>query len=648
MWLLGIVWHWTIAQLYALIKPYYMKPVFIAGVLFFTAITTAAQTNIEKANTCYEAKDYRCAIDQYLVALANKSFVEGEQYILEYRIANAYSQLAADEKALEYFQRSLASKPNYFYSAWGIADSYYNIGKYNDAVEHYKKAFQLATTTAEKESLYWALGETYFAMKKHTEAITVYKNISSRSGDYYKLDAVIGDEFFSLNKYDSALLYYKKAAMVISPADKIYKSLKCFIGKCYRLQGKPELAMQMQDTALANDPAYGLAMWEKGIIYANKMEYAAATDWYKKAVATYSKDSASSYSLCGNLAACFQNLKNYAEELNWQQKRKNFSSNPYIEYARIATVQYGRLQQYSAAEKTCAEAINRYQQETEDRKIRGKTDYTTLNAIAGKIALEKKDTARAQQYFDAALKLNSTHFLANAGAGTIAWARKIEADYKKYYSNVSKYSYDTLLSSKNEIATVFARAAYTDAYITKTSAFGYALSVTTALSFDSLQKEAVLLWPRVLSSSDYSYSLASKRDACLSVLNKAIKKYAADKEYVSELYNAKAVITVTTDTAAIHKSLEEAIRSNPDNISAWDNLLKFYGSYDNVTGVVVVEKLIAILKKKKNNPSIAAAYVYKGDFLWRSNKKDDAKKAYQEAMVWDNTNVTAKERIQMQ
>lgn len=43
-----------------------------------------------------------------------------------------------------------------------------------------------------------------------------------------------------------------------------------------------------------------------------------------------------------------------------------------------------------------------------------------------------------------------------------------------------------------------------------------------------------------------------------------------------------------------------------------------------------------------------APYVYKGDFLWRSNKKDDAKKAYQEAMVWDNTNVTAKERIQMQ
>jgi len=39
--------------------------------------------------------------------------------------------------------------------------------------------------------------------------------------------------------------------------------------------------------------------------------------------------------------------------------------------------------------------------------------------------------------------------------------------------------------------------------------------------------------------------------------------------------------------------------------------------------------------------------VYKGDFLWRIEKKDDAKKAWQEALVWDANNATAKERVKM-
>ena len=184
MWLLGILKSPFFLHLYALIKLLDMKPLYIITALLFYSIALTAQTNLEKANTCYDAKDYQCAIDNYLVSLANKSFKEGQQYILEYRIGNGYSQLVKDDKALEYFQKSVASNPNYLYSLWGVADSYYNLKKYTEAVDNYKKAYSLATTAIEKEDLTWWLAETYFAMKKHREAITEYKKIVSRTEDF--------------------------------------------------------------------------------------------------------------------------------------------------------------------------------------------------------------------------------------------------------------------------------------------------------------------------------------------------------------------------------------------------------------------------------------------------------------------------------
>jgi tetratricopeptide (TPR) repeat protein len=163
-----------------------------------------------------------------------------------------------------------------------------------------------------------------------------------------------------------------------------------------------------------------------------------------------------------------------------------------------------------------------------------------------------------------------------------------------------------------------------------------------------LQHEAVLLWPVVLTSTEYKYQLNDKRDACIAVINKAIKNYAAEKEYVSNLYNSKATLIPATDTLNIRRALEESIKIVPENIPAWDNLLKYYSSYDNAAGALMVEKLIVILKKKKDNAGIATAYVYKGDFLWRQNKKEEAKKAYTEALVWDPKNATATERNKMQ
>ena len=622
-----------------------MKKLFLLVVLITGVLQGFSQGEIIKANDCYAKKDYQCANDNYMIALEKKSFKEGERYLLEYRIAVGYVSLKQYDKAIDYFKKAITSRPDHMDSYWELGDAYFDTGKYQDAVTNYKKAYPMATDNNDKDNLAWWTAIAYNKQKMYASTIAEYKKIQSRDGKYYKTDGGIGDAFYSLGKYDSAIAYYQKGELYYKPGDTTLRLLKFWLGKSFRQVGKNNEAMEQQDAALALDPKYAGAMWEKGIIYANKKEYPAAIELYKKTLPYYVTDSVDSYSLCDNIAVCYQNMNNYAEAVNWQIKRKAFSGNTYGEDLKIASFQYGKLKQPKEAEKTCKDAINRYMLEpAAKQKLLRSNEYVRLNSIAGKIALERKDTVQALKYFDTALSLSKSNYEANAGAAEIAWARKKEDDYKKYFANIYKSTYDTFLSTKKDIANVYARSAHTEAYINKTSY--YSSDLSSALRWDSLQKEAVLLWPLVLTTGTAS-NLNYNRGACLYNLDQAIKQYAADKSYVSEVYNSKAVMLESKDTTAIRKALLEAIKLYPENIKAWDNLMKYYNSYDAATGTVMAEKLIAILKKQKDNATTAAAYVYKGDFLWRLNKKDDAKKAWQEALVWDGDNATAKERVKM-
>ncbi|MGB5007006.1 MAG: tetratricopeptide repeat protein [Ferruginibacter sp.] len=622
-----------------------MKYLFTIAILFVMH-SGFGQSVIEKAYACHDNLDYQCALDNYLIALDKKLYKEGERYLFEYHVGSCYYALKQYTHAEDYFKRSLASKPNDYLSFWKLADVYYSLKKYTDAVTYYKKALDITTIAAEKDEINHWMGNAYYRLKDYTAAISTFKKIQSREKTLYDIDAEIGNSFLNLAKYDSAITYYTIAEKFYKSGDTAVKVVRYNTGKAYRGLGKYEQAMEILDALLKQYPTYASVIWEKGVIYVNKKDYNNAITWYKKALPFYTGDTLNSYTLIGNIAASYQFLNNYAEVANWYFKRKDYAVNKYWDYAKVASLQYGKLKQASAAEKTCAEAINRYQLETEAKKKTAQIDYVKMNSILGKIALEKKDTAKALKYFEEALRLDKTVYEANAGAGEIAWARKKEEDLKKYYKQVYLSTYDTLLSSKKEIANVYGRAAYVDANINKLQPSSYSLNVEKALSFDSAQKEAVLLWPIVLVKG-YSYDLNNKRNKCLSNLDKAIKLYATDKEYLSDLYNSKAVVTDQKDTAAIRKALEEAVKIYPDNIRPWDNLLKFYSSYDNAKGAVMVDKLITVLKKKKNNATLADAYVYKGDFLWRSNKKEDARKQYAEALIWDPENKNAKERAKL-
>jgi len=623
-----------------------MKKATAIILLFCIALPGMAQNEITNGNDCYAKKNYQCAIDNYTAALDKRSYQADQKYILEFRIGDSYYILKQYDKSKTFLQQSIASNGSFMNSYWALADTYTFLNDNTSAIYNYRQALPLTNDNTIKESIWRSLGIIYYDSKDFLNCILEMKKIASRTGKHMNTDPYIGDAYFNAKIYDSALVYYKKAEQYYQPADVVYKGLKCYAGKCYRALGQLAEAARLQDEVLKIDPAYGESLWEKGIMAANKTEYTAAIDWYKKALPAFAGKPADSYTLMSNIAGCYAATKNYREELNWYFKRKEFSDNKYADAYTIATRQYGRTKEIAEAEKTCTVAIAQYDLDSK-RTTTMRDDYAKLNGLAGKIVLGKKDTVKAMQYFETAIKINAGNFEANAGAGEIAWARKQPDEYKKYYTNIWKFSYDTLIATPKDIANVYGRAAYVEANLPNATTSSYKDYVESALKFDSLQREAVLLWPLVLSDNQLAL-LPTWRNNCLSVLNQAIKKYASDKEYVSNLYNDKAVILDPKDTAAIRRSLEAAIKSNTDNLKAWDNLLIFCGSYNNAGGVVLADKLIAQLKPKKDSGDIALACVYKGDFLWRLSKKTEAKAAWQEALVWDPANATAKERMKLE
>ena len=104
--------------------------------LIIAAMPVFAQTEITKANDCYNKEDYQCAVDNYLMALDKKSYKEGDLYLVEYRIGDSYSALKQFDKSNEYLLKAISSRPDYFWGYLSLADNYYDTKKYQEALKN--------------------------------------------------------------------------------------------------------------------------------------------------------------------------------------------------------------------------------------------------------------------------------------------------------------------------------------------------------------------------------------------------------------------------------------------------------------------------------------------------------------------------------
>jgi tetratricopeptide (TPR) repeat protein len=610
------------------------------------SVVSFSQSELVTGDKCYEAKDYSCALTNYLAGYQKGLYPADKKYFLEYRIGYCYAEQNKLAETKTWYLKSVASKPDYGYSWWDFAYILYRQAKYDSAIICYRKAHQYLTSQEDKDNMLYWTAWCYRNKSDYTAAANEFKKIKVHTRHLRLAEYYTADTYLQVSGYDSALIYANKALAFIPPSDSMHWELQLRFARIYKGKkeyGKAHEALNLSAAASPQSP--GTVEWERGIVFANAKEYPQAIAAYRKTMPFYT-DSVNIRTLWGNIVACYRQINDYKELINAINSYLPYVKDKEPYYKEIATAQHDKLKQPKEALKTIDLFHSKLGKELDSNKSGIKPVRAYMLTLQGLIQLAGKDSVKAIKSFSDAVRYEFSAMTANLRLGDIAWNRNNTEDFKKYYTNMYITAGDSVFNTKEDLARAYARKSHVRYFNYGYKPTDIKTDIELALKYDSLQKQAIYLWAVVLKDH---YTLSTYRDRCLGLLEKGVKKYGTDKQYVSDLYNAKGVMLDSKkDTAGTRKSFEEGLKIYPDNIALWDNLLKHYVAQNNyLAGIAACDKLIALLKKKKDAKTTAVAFVYKGDFLWRQDKKEDAKKMYAEALIWDSENATAKERAKL-
>lgn len=618
------------------------------------ACTASAQDYVAMGNQCYDEKNYPCALENYKVAFKTPQLVKADNmYLLTFRIGFCHRMLRQNDSASVYLHLSRTTRPDHMLSWYNLGLLNYDLRKYDSAIYFLNQTLPMAEKTSQYNYALMYLGMSYDRAVKQKEARESFRKITERKDDFLEIDLEIGESFAKQTLWDSAIIQYHRAAQYILPAQtKAFTRMHRIMANAYRGKGARDTAITLLQDALKKSPNNGTLHWELGITYASAKRYPEAIGQYEKALPMYSTDTSNSYTLLNNIHACYLFLQDYSKAASFLSQAIQYNRNTSL------SADLSKLMVYQAAPLGNLEQAIRTAQRLMEVALAEKDTAFSLNrerrskawVVKAMHALQKKDTTQALQFLTMGKGLTPGSIDIATLLGDIYWNRNDKTTAGELYKQgTSTVSRDTLLTPPTAYARQQGRiAAWYYAKDPNNNGFILQKHVEEALKYDSLQKEAVEAWPAALSANSIKFN--QHYLACQLLHDKALKLYANDKPYVARLWNNKAVMyNIKKDSAQVIPALQKSIAADIDYMQAWGNLFRVLTQYNrHAEGVLQADKLIAHLSKKKQPQELASALIFKGDFLWRLNKKTEAKAAYAEAQVHDPENATVKNRLLMQ
>lgn len=184
-----------------------------------------------------------------------------------------------EEEAITVCKKALKKHPANVYLISNLVLALSNIGSYEYAIEYLKKLI----LKQGDNSLYRKLmGDIFYEMEKYNEAVECYKKaigkLTKKAPDEYVADIYNGIAacYLELIDYKEALVYYKKALQQ-SPKD-IYTLLSVAQLYFYRLKDYKE-ALSFAKELIELEPENGLVQYLLGLIYL-QMENFEKARWY--------------------------------------------------------------------------------------------------------------------------------------------------------------------------------------------------------------------------------------------------------------------------------------------------------------------------------------------------------------------------------
>jgi len=162
-------------------------------------------------------------------------------------IASLYAKMGKPEKAEQLFEKIIKDNPKDPTSYDLYASYLESQGRYDEALESYKKAYQL---NPDNGGVAFRLGNAYFERKRYEEAVTYLKKAKEAFGNDIETIKKLGEAYLELKEYGKAIEEYKSVIKIVPK----HVSSRIQIGNAYLKLRQYKTAGNYYNEALKIEP----------------------------------------------------------------------------------------------------------------------------------------------------------------------------------------------------------------------------------------------------------------------------------------------------------------------------------------------------------------------------------------------------------
>jgi len=224
-----------------------------------------------------------------------------------FHLAQVLEEEEAYAEMAEVYHRLNALKPNDPHINCNLANAYYYLQEYKEALSYYETALQLGEETAWKAIVAQSIGNIHYDYNQNPQAALAYYQMA-RSLDPTDVENYVqmGMIYFQNDDHPNAELVYRKALTIAPKNPKLYSNL----GYLRWLEGDATGAISFYEKAIALDSGYEIPINNLGVIYLDMLgDVHKAIDQFQQAI-----DLDENYSLAYyNLGRAYSFLDNRLE-----------------------------------------------------------------------------------------------------------------------------------------------------------------------------------------------------------------------------------------------------------------------------------------------------------------------------------------------
>ncbi|MCA2716909.1 MAG: tetratricopeptide repeat protein [Microcystis sp. M169S2] len=269
---------------------------------------TASLTSL--GNAYYFLGEYQKAIEFYQQSLAiTREIGDRRGEAASYNnLGNVYNSLGEYQKAIEFHQQSLAiereigDRGGEAKSYGNLGNVYNSLGEYQKAIEFYQQSLAILREIGDRGgeaysynnlgNVYYSLGEYQKAIEFHQQSLAITREIGDRGGEA-KSYGNLGNVYDSLGEYQKAIEFHQQSLAILREIGDRGGEAKSYgnLGNVYDSLGEYQKAIEFHQQSLAIKREIGdrggeaVSYGNLGNVYQSLGEYQKAIEFYQQSLA---------------------------------------------------------------------------------------------------------------------------------------------------------------------------------------------------------------------------------------------------------------------------------------------------------------------------------------------------------------------------